>query len=76
MRYLGLHTTPADIAFCPEHRAQICYIAHVISVILKKSIASTESQPDTAAQVRWKYGYYTSERECRKFEEVLNYFLT
>jgi exportin-5 len=44
VQYLGLHTSPSDITFCPEHRAQLCYVAHVISVVLKKSVSSSDGQ--------------------------------
>ena len=47
MQYLGLHTSPSDITFCPEHRAQLCYVAHVISVVLKKSVSSSDGQVQT-----------------------------
>lgn len=48
VHYLGIHITPSDSSFCPDHRAQLCYVAHVISVILKKS---DETPPGTVAQV-------------------------
>ena len=48
MQYLGIHITPSDPSFRPDHRAQLCYVAHVISVILKKS---DETPPGTVAQV-------------------------
>ena len=44
VQYLGLHTSPADATFCPDHRAQLCYVAHVIAVVLKNSVPSSDGQ--------------------------------
>ena len=45
IHYLGLHTTPADPAYCPQHRAQLCYLAHLLSLVLKRSNAASEHWP-------------------------------
>ena len=49
IRYLGLHTTPADATFCPAHRAQLCYLPHVLNMVLKKS---TNTGDHSVAQVK------------------------
>ena len=50
VHYLGLHITPEDPAFCPQHRAQLCYVAHVISVVLKNKAVSSDKQAGTNTQ--------------------------
>ena len=45
VRYLGIHTSPEDPAFCPDHRAQLCYVGHVVSVVLKNSVLPSNRQP-------------------------------
>ena len=57
VQYLGVHTNPADAAFCPDHRAQLCYIAHVIAVVLKNSVSSSDGQ--TSVQVHTINVYYS-----------------
>ena len=51
VRYLGIHTNPDDPAFCHDHRAQLCYVAHVISLVLKNSVTPTDTQPGMVCMV-------------------------
>ena len=45
VRYLGIHTSPEDPAFCPDHRAQLCYVCHVVSLVLKNSVVPSDRKP-------------------------------
>ena len=51
VHYLGLHITPDDPTFCPDHRAQLCYVGHVISVVLKNSVVTGDTQAGTNTRV-------------------------
>ena len=72
IRYLGLHTTPADAAFCPAHRAQLCYLPHVLNMVLKKS---TNTGDHSVAQVQASVHMciHTCMHECKVNEIMVNF---
>ena len=55
IHYLGLHTNPDDVTYCTEHKAQLGYVGHVISVVLKNSVSSSSRQSLTNVQVDRQY---------------------